>query len=115
MLEQYRLKEVTADWKSFGMQLGIPYMELNAFDQGRNTPRRCMEELLIVWIQCRGKNANMSAIIKACEGVGDYALADRLKENNDIKRIMRRSELMNVLKRLVFIIILHNYSYKHLS
>ena len=93
MLERYYLKEVAVEWKSFGMQLGIPYLELKAFDQERITPRQCMEELLIIWIQHRGRNATMSAIIKACQGVGDYALAETLAENHDVKRIMCRSEL----------------------
>ncbi len=93
MLEQYHLKEIAVEWRSFGMQLGINLFELKAFDQERITPRQCMEELLTIWIQHRGRDATMSAIIKACKLVGDSELAKMLADNHDVKRIMCRSEL----------------------
>ena len=91
MLDSHCLNELVADWKSFGMQLGVSYSTLESWDAGNHTPRGCMEQVLIEWIKYRGREANVSDIVKACERVGNYALAEQLERNEVILEIQSRT------------------------
>lgn len=93
MMEVYKLKEVAADWRSFGTQLGVPYSELKGMDTGKLSLGDCMEQLLSEWIATKGDKANISGILQACRNVGNYSLAQDLENNPDVKKIMSRSEL----------------------
>ena len=90
MLVTYKLNEETARWKMFGMHLGIPLRVLDEIDEGQTKVENCMMNLLVEWMKKRGEAATVQAIIKACEAVDNYALADNLRKNNDIQKIMRR-------------------------
>ncbi len=91
MLDRHCLCELVAEWKSFGMQLGVSYSTLDSWDAGNHTPRGCMEKVLIQWIQHRGREANVRDIVKACGSVGNYALAEQLEGNEVILRIQSRT------------------------
>ena len=93
MLVKYHLREVTSEWRSFGIQLGVPFQELKAIDQGRLTPMDCVEELLDAWIHRRGKDAKITDVIRACRSIGDHSLADNLEKHEVVKNIMSRSKL----------------------
>lgn len=73
------------------MALGIPVYELKTFNPIRSS-EECMEMLLSVWIERQQGEANVSAIIQACQAMGNWALADDLQVHPEILKIKNRSK-----------------------
>ena len=79
LLDEHCLKEETARWRRFGLQLGVPHYELEKIDERKSTAD-CMEKLLAVWIQKKEEKATFTEIKRACKSVGNEALAEDLDE-----------------------------------
>lgn len=83
------LKGVIPRWESFGLGLGIDYNDLQKIDEGKLTAGGCMTKLLATWIRMKGGKATIYEIIQACKTIGNLDLAERLQDDDDIKKQLK--------------------------
>ena len=80
------LKGVIPRWEAFGLYLDIDYDELQVVNAGKLTAAECMMKLLVKWIELKGEKATICEIIQACIRINNFDLAERLQNNDDIKK-----------------------------
>ena len=78
---QNELKEMTAEWYQFGVQLEIPAATLNTLERDHpHDARRCMTEVITRWLQ-NSPECSWAKLAQAVEAMGDYAaLAEKLRQ-----------------------------------
>ena len=79
------LNGVVSKWERFGLGLGIEYEELQQIKE-ELTAADCMSDLLVTWIRMKGSKATIYEIIRVCESIGNFDLAERLQDDDDIKK-----------------------------
>ena len=80
------LKGVIPQWQAFGVNLDIDYDELQVINAGKLTAAQCMMKLLAKWIELNAEKATIYEIIQACIRISNFDLAERLQNNDDIKK-----------------------------
>ena len=80
------LKGVIPRWEAFGLYLDIDYDELQVINAGKLTAAECMMKLLAKWIELNAEKATIYEIIQACIRISNFDLAERLQNNDDIKK-----------------------------
>ena len=80
------LKGVIPRWEAFGLYIHIDYDELQVINAGKLTAAECMMKLLVKWIELNAEKATIWVIIQACIGISNFDLAERLRNNDDIKK-----------------------------
>ena len=78
------LKGVIPQWRSFAEQLGLDNEEIQEIRGNAGSTHTSFSDLLEKWIELRGKEANISNIIKACERIGNVDLANKLKKDEEM-------------------------------
>ena len=75
------LREVTAaNWHQFGVQLEVDSATLNTIEIAHShNAQRCMTEVIIRWLQ-NAPECSWAKLAEAVEAIGDYALAERLRQ-----------------------------------
>ena len=88
------LKGVVSTWYRFGLNLGIENEELQQI-KNEPTAADCMSDLLDTWIKMKGSKATIFEIIRVCKNIGNIDLAERLQDDDDIKKQLKLDGGMN--------------------
>lgn len=85
--------DILERWDDLGMALEIKMSELTVIKKENSTLRERMKEMLLAWLQGRGKNPSWQTLCNA--------LKDRLVERDDIARSIERTVLEEFMKPLI--------------
>ena len=94
------LNPVISKWEPFGLGLGIAYDKLQVINAERLTADDCMRVLLVTWIKKKDDKATIYEIIQACKRIGNFDLAERLQDDDDIKKQLKIDGGMNSVDAL---------------
>ena len=89
LLETYCLREVIANWKMFGIHLGVPNRTIEEIDE-RLQVDDCLKYVLVAWINKKKGEATIQRLIQALRSIEDHRLADELPKNKDVIQILNR-------------------------
>ena len=89
LLDTYCLREVIADWKLFGIHLGVSNTTIEEIDQKLKV-EDCLRSVLVEWIKKNEGEVTIPRIIQALRSLDDHRLADELPKNEDVIQIMNR-------------------------
>ena len=80
------LGEVIPQYNAFGLHIGLDYDVLQEIDGDRLTAEECMREVIGTWIREKGDKATIYDIIEACRKIRNFALAEELENDSEIKK-----------------------------
>ena len=77
-----KLDDVTDQWFSLGLQLKVPYKNLNIISSNhKGDTRRCMVEMIQCWLK-NALDAKWSTIVNALAKIGEKNLAHKMADSH---------------------------------